>query len=262
MTSEMPRPAPALLPAQVTIAISTFGTGFEGVKLPPQTAGLRYVVLIQDAPAPLPAAKRADVAYVALTGLGLSHSRNAAIARCETEFLVFADDDMTFDPVGICALARELEQDPKLGFVVGWRAGQLPQSGRKAGRYHLHRFNAGRICAPELMVRTAAVRAAGIQFDPKFGVGAPLPIGEDYIFTCDMIMAGLQGCAFPVVAGAHPTLSTGDNWHDPKIQVARRAVLDRCFGKIAGAVRLAYALRHRKAIGGWGAAWRFYRGSA
>lgn len=106
----------------------------------------------------------------------------------------------------------------------------MPKTGRRAARYRLRKLIAGRACSPELMVRVDAVRAAGMQFDTRFDVGAQHPVGEDYIFVCDMLGARLRGAAFPVVTGAHSGLSTGDNWTDTGILNARRTLLHRCFG--------------------------------
>jgi len=251
--------APSL--RDVTVAISTLADGCDGVVLPPPAAGLRYLVLVQQPPAPLPVwAERPDTQITPLDTLGLSHSRNAALALCQTPFLAFADDDMTLDTDGLRALADALEGAPALGFAAGWRAGRRPVSGARAGIHPLRKHTAGRICAPELMVRIAAVHAAGVTFDPRFGVGAPHPIGEDYVFVCDMLGAGLRGQGFPIVTGTHHGPSTGDDWHSPQVQYARRAVIARSFGRSAPMVRALYALRHKSSLGGWRAAWRFWAG--
>lgn len=257
----MTKPEPATAPAHITVAIATLGAGVARIGLPPPTNGLRYDIFVQAPPAALPISDRADVSYTALPTLGLSHSRNSALAACNTEFLVFADDDMALDTAGLLALADGLIHAPGLGFAAGWRAGRMPQGGQRAGRYRLHKYNAGRVCAPELMVRVAAVRAAALRFDPAFGVGARYPVGEDYIFVCDMLDAGLRGEGFPIVTGTHDGPSTGDRWDDAEILRARRRVLTRCFGRAtAPLMRLAYALRHAKRLGGWGGAWRFWTG--
>ena len=253
MTSDR---APSL-PSDITVAIATIGARMHNIVLPAPVEGLRYEVLVQRPPRRMPVSDRTDLRYRALDTQGLSHSRNSALAQCETPFLVFADDDMELDVQGLKALAAEMIRAPGLAFAAGWRAGRLPVTGRRAGRYRLRKLNAGRICAPELMIRMDPIRRHNIRFDPRFGVGAEYPVGEDYIFTCDMLDAGLCGVAFPIVTGAHPDLSTGDNWHDTGLLRARRAVLSRCFGLAAVPVLLAYALRHRKRLGGWRDAWRF-----
>lgn len=209
----------------------------------------------------MPQSTRPDLCYIPLATAGLSDSRNSALARCGTPLLVFADDDMDLDTGGLLALAAEIARAPDLGFAAGWRTGRKPASGRRAGRYALRKLTARRVCAPELMVRADAVRRAGVTFDTGFGIGAKHPVGEDYIFVCDMLDAGLRGDAFPIAPGTHQGQSTGGNWQDKHLLAARRAVIARCFGAAAPLVRLAYALRHRKSLGGWAAAWRFSVGA-
>ena len=247
-------------PSEITVAIAALGQSVASIALPPFVDGLRYDIFVQSPPSHLPRSDRNDVRYVTLDTLGLSHSRNRALAQCETPLLVFADDDMVLDTGGLQALAVQMDQNAKLGFAAGWRAGRMPQAGRRTAPYRLHKLTAGRICAPELMVRVAQVRAARVQFDTRFGVGAEHPVGEDYIFVCDMLAAGLRGEAFPIVTGAHTGRSTGDNWEDATILRARRTVLGRCFGGWAPAMRAAYVLRHRKRLGGLRGAWAFWTG--
>ena len=244
----------------VTVAIAALGPHAHTVPLPQPAPGLCYLVMVQAPPVPLPHSTRADVVYVALDSLGLSHSRNAALAQCQTPLLVFSDSDIVLDPQGLRALARQMTQNPALDFAAGWRAGKRPAGGARAGRYRLGKLNAGRICAPELMVRRSALHGTGLRFDTSFGVGAPLPVGEDYIFVCDMLAAGLRGDGFAIDMGTHPGASTGDDWQNPTILHARRAVLTRCFGRFAPLVRLAYLWRHRRKWGNLTAAWQFWAG--
>lgn len=247
-------------PPQITVAIATLGTRASQISLPPPRPGLCYLVMIQRAPDPLPHSDRPDLTYTPLDSLGLSRSRNAALDACRTPFLVFADDDMQLETEGLCQLAQRLTEAPHLDFVAGWRHERFPASGPRAQPHRLRKSNAGRICAPELMVRMASVRRAGLRFDPEFGVGAPYPVGEDYIFICDMLDAGLQGEGLPIVTGSHPAASTGEHWDDAQLLKARRRVLSRCFGATAGLITTAYVFRHRKKFAGWKDAWRFWTG--
>lgn len=249
----------AALP-QITVAIATMGARSHEITLPSPRAGLCYLVLIQRAPDFMPHSDRADLTYVALDSIGLSQSRNAALDACSTPFLVFADDDMTLDPKGLLSLAQRMTEAPDLDFVAGWRQERFPTTGPRARPHRLRKSNAGRICAPELMVRVAAVRRTGVRFDMQFGVGAPYPVGEDYIFICDMLDAGLRGEALPVVTGSHPEASTGEHWSNTQILQARRRVLSRCFGATTLLVTAAYVLRHRRRFDGVRGAWRFWKG--
>ncbi|CUH80811.1 Glycosyl transferase family 2 [Tritonibacter multivorans] len=229
-------------PVDLTVAISTLGAGIDRIQLPEPVAGIRYLVLHQCPQQVSSVLLRADVRVVALDTVGLSNSRNAALEQAETDLLIFADDDTTLFLDGVQSLAQSLAAAPDLALAVGWRAERLPSQARRA---YLTRFNSGRICAPEFMVRRSLFRTAGVRFDPDFGLGARFGLGEEYVFVTDALRAGLRGITLPVVTGSHPEESTGDLWSDPTLMAARQAVIARVFGRWALAVRAVYMLRHR-----------------
>ena len=235
------------------------GARVNAVALPEPRAGVDYLVLVQrpDPTCPTTLVTRNDVRVVALESIGLSNSRNAALEMATGDFLLFADDDQDLDLDGICTLARVLDKDPGLAIVLGWRREHMQDRGRSTREYPITVLNSGRVCAPEFMVRRAAVLDAGVRFDPRFGVGAEFEIGEEFIFVADLLAAGLSGLSVPVVTGSHPDESTGDVWDDPDILWARQAVLRRVFGRWVWFVRFAYALRNRRHLGSLAAVLRF-----
>jgi glycosyltransferase involved in cell wall biosynthesis len=242
----------------LTVAISTMADRLGQVELPPMCPGIDYLVLVQGGPVGAYRA-RADLTLVELNTQGLSHSRNAALDLAQTEFVLFADDDVTLNRAGMLALVHAMRDEPDMDFAAGWRAERKPAS---PGRRAVGRFNAGRICAPELMVRRTAFRRAGVRFDPRFGLGAANGLGEEYVFVTDALKAGLRGVSLPIVTGSHPAQSTGENWRDPRLLAARQAMLARVFGIGAIAVRAGYAWRHRARLGSARMAWRFALGRA
>ncbi len=247
--------------ASVTVAVSTLGHRVSSLSLPAPVAGINYLVLVQNpvSEALMPS-MRDDVRVEAIETMGLSNSRNAALALAEGPFVLFSDDDLDLDPKGILALRTALEQAPDLTWAAGWRQERLPRRGVRSRIHRLGWFNSGRICAPELMVRNHDVTRAGVWFDPNFGVGARYPLGEEYAFVTDMLKAGLKGRSFPTVTGSHPHASTGENWSDPDLLAARQMLLTRVFGLWAPLLRMVYALRHRHRLGSVGAAVRFAMG--
>ncbi len=232
--------------------------------LPEPAPGLDVLVTVQgagDASLPEgPARARSDVRLLAVPGSGLSNNRNAGLAAATGDLILFSDDDIRLDDDGLGAMRAAFAADPSLDLALGWREGRRPESGRRKGVHRLTRLGAGHACAPEIVVRTAPLRASGIRFDPRFGIGSETPTGEDYIFVADLLAAGLEGRGLPVVMGRHEGPSTGDSWSDPALLRARRRVLSRAFGRWAGPAALAYALRHRRRIGAAAALLRFARG--
>lgn len=256
-------PSATLVDLPVTVGVSTIGTRLSRLVLPPPCPGIDYLILAQKTegqPCPAGFAERDDVTFHALQSLGLSQSRNAALDHATGALLVFADDDMMLSPEGVLALARVFNEDQSLDFAAGWRSDRLPRAGRRGRPHRLHHFNSGRICAPELMVRCSSVKSAGLRFDPEFGLGARYGLGEEFVFVTDALKAGLRGWSLPMAMGVHPDDSTGDDWTAPDLMRARIAMVNRAFGPCAAPVRLLYALRYRRRVGGLGNLWRFARG--
>lgn len=234
----------------LTIAISTLGARAAQIVLPPVRAGWDVLILLQGADPAHPPPARPDVTVLVLPGRGLSASRNAAIDAARGEFLLLSDDDMLPDAAGLAALAAHLAARPDLGLVVGRRLGVA--RAYPARPHPLRRTNIARIATPELMLRVAAVRAAGLRFDTRFGLGAALPLGEEFIFVADALKAGLRGEYLPHPVGTHPPVSSGDDWQDGPRRQARAAALARVFGRLRGPYALAFALRHWRDLGGAG----------
>lgn len=235
----------------VTVAISTVGARVGNIALPDFTPEIAYLVLVQGTGStPLPAdLLRKDVTIEPLSTRGLSNSRNAALTLAKGDFLLFNDDDIELDTSGILELQKAFIDDPELALAAGWRRERLPKTGPRAVKHDLRTANSGRICAPELMLRLSAIRRTNIRFDPEFGLGAEFGLGEEFIFITDALKAGLKGVGFPVVTGAHPDESTGNDWQDPALMRARAAMLARVFGRWAVLARIAYAWRYRTRIG-------------
>lgn len=246
----------------ITVAYSTMGHRLHGLALPGPCAGVDYVVLVQKPTETTARAfsERADVRVVPLPSLGLSHSRNAALAEATGALLVFMDDDLILDLTGLRNMAAEFARDPALGFAAGWRKDYYEARGMPPDRAVFSLFNSGRICAPELMVRTDALARSSVQFDTEFGLGATHGLGEEYVFVSDMLRANLKGVSLPIVMGEHPEDSTGQTWDDPELMSARVALLSRVFGVWAFVIRPIYIWRHRRRVPRWGDRVRFALG--
>ncbi len=259
--SSVPPPVPPSV-LTVTLAVSTMGARAEAVRLPAERAGVDHLILVQAAPVADLAkhyATRRDVRVVILDTLGLSKSRNAALAQATGDLIVFCDDDLGLDLDGIMALAKAFEQDGDLALAAGWRSrGSGAQMvGRRGRTERLTLFNSGRICAPELMVRRTAFGPNGVRFDTDFGLGARHGLGEEYVFVTDAFKAGLKGMSLPIITGQHDDISTGSDWDDPALMRGRQQVLSRVFGPWAWMIRPVYAWRHRRRLGSMRAVFGF-----
>lgn len=220
----------------------------------PVIPGVLWHLFVQGAPEEIAphAARltRADVRLSHTEGQGAARNRNAALADVDTPLLLFADDDLVFHPTAILALMAEFDARPAADILC---ARLEDETGRPRKRYSRHGrrlrwFNGGKVGTPELALRPDRVRAKGIGFDPRFGAGAPDWLGDEYIFLCDALRAGLRGWHVDLTLARHPAESSGTKT-DPATTAIRRRVLIRAFGRWQSLpLRLAFALRHRKSF--------------
>lgn len=232
---------------RLTIVVATTGDRINGIILPDEAPGIDYIICVQqDKGHRLDTTNRADVKVLPQEGANVSQNRNAGFKAAKGTLVLFNDDDVVLNPDAIDSLRACFTQNEALVLGLGWRAGGLPQSGKRSGTYRLTRFNTGHATVPGIMVRREPIQKSGIAFDPDFGVGARFLLGEEYIYVTDILRAGLNGVGFPLELGAHPHPSTGDNWHSTKLMSARRAMLARVFGKAHPFARAVFALKYRR----------------
>ncbi|MFD1810524.1 hypothetical protein ACFSHQ_27560 [Gemmobacter lanyuensis] len=79
-----------------------------------------------------------------------------------------------------------------------------------------------------------------MRFDPAFGAGQPDWMGDEYIFLCDALRAGLRGWHVDVTPASHPAESSGLR-QSPEAMAVRRRVLIRALGRGA-ALRCGWPL--------------------
>lgn len=239
--------------ALLTIAISTTGqrlAALEGANLP-HRADTNYLILWQssghvpESIAPLVAREDVTLHWLA-EQTGVAQSRNAAITLTDTPFLLFADDDQKFTPAGWTELLAYFTANSKIDFLCArlrapdgaWRKNYGPPHVRA-----VRKWNCLKVGTPELALRVATMKDA--TFDRDFGAGSDQPLGDEAVFICDALSAGLKGQHVVIEVGAHPAASSGMTF-DKTSHTARTAVLRRCFGHAAPLVRIVFAIKHRR----------------
>jgi glycosyltransferase involved in cell wall biosynthesis len=249
----------------ITVAIATLGDRLKNLSLSmlPETQGVDYHVFVQGAPDDMDLAgalNRPDITLTAPKGRGVAKSRNAAIEMAKGDIIIFADDDLILHTQNYDALRALFRDTPDLDFVC---AQLRDETGHPFKSYSLDgtkatRFNTAKVGTPEMAIRTKAIRAAQVFFDPDFGAGSPNWLGDEYIFLCDALGAGLRGQHSALSLATHPTLSSGQD-NSPESFDVREAVLRRALGAFSWPFRCAFAWRHRKRFPDWSSFWRFVR---
>ena len=192
--------------------------------------------------------ERPGVSIVALEGSGAAASRNAALARSETDLLLFSDDDVRLLPNGLAQLIDAFAERPDASLMTGQT---LLVSGAPEKMYplrpqRLSLFNAAKIGTVELAVRPGRIREAAIRFDERFGAGAEFPLGDEYIFVADCLKSGLEGVYVPIPFALHEGASSGLDFRSASLTRARARVLERVFGRFLSLpIKVGFIWRHR-----------------
>lgn len=191
-----------------------------------------------------------EARVVPVPGHGVARSRNAAIAHARGRYLMFCDDDIEIALDGAMASTRHLARSGHslaLGAALdpaGKPRKRYPTSTRRVGL-----LSAGRAATYEMVLDVDAARAAGVRFDERFGAGADLPLGDEYIVIADLLRAGLRADAVPWVLARHPVASSGHRWGTDADAHHRAVVLNRVFGRGAPLARAAFAAKHARQLG-------------
>jgi len=234
---------------KLTIGFSTLAERVSNIRFP--SSDFEYLVLVQN-PNQVSYQVPTGATLIEVAGKGVAKSRNQAILNAKTELLIFGDDDVVFNPEELSKAIQKFEQNPDLVMLLlaakdetGKARKQYPTSENK-----LTLYNSARAATYEMMIRVSAVKQLEVKFDERFGAGAELYLGDEYIFISDLIKAGAR-CEFaPIFAATHPSDSSGERWGTEVDRKARAAVFDRVFGGAAPIVRLAFGLRRLKLLGG------------
>lgn len=219
----------------LTIAYSTLADRLAKITLPDLTKHPDWQVLItvqsgSDKEPNLDSAPK-GVPVFGYTGTGVSKIRNKAMDQAKTKYLVFADDDILFKPEGLASAIAKLNSSGA-ALLLGMAEdenGKLRKS-YPAKTQRLNKLNSAKAATYEMVIDLEKVRSAGVRFDENFGAGANQTyLGDEYIFICDLLSAGLA-CVFePVVLATHPSVSSGSGWGTDRDRRARAAVFDRAF---------------------------------
>lgn len=241
----------------LTVAVATIGTRFRALKADhfPPMRGVTYHIFAQDMPAGA-TPPRPDILLTALQGTGVARSRNAAL-QINTDLLLFADDDLVLLTQNYPDLIRAFADAPQMDILCArllTPEGQPRKAYGHAGAQS--RWTIAKFGTPEIALRPARIRAAGLRFDEGFGAGARIPLGDEPIFLADCLRAGLTVHHRPIDLAIHAADSSG-TVYSPDSFAHRKAVLNRAFGAAAPVARAGFAWRHRRRFPGLIALLRF-----
>ncbi len=132
-----------------------------------------------------------NIRVINQTGKGLSRSRNTAIRHARGNILMLADDDVVYEE-GFHKKVLEIHgkyNSPVIFFPLKDEAGRL-FGHYKRKDYPVKNFK--HIYSPQISFKRDAIRAIDIPFDERFGLGAPYPDSENFIWLTRLHRKGIK----------------------------------------------------------------------
>ena len=239
-------PAPPLL----TVAVSTLGQRIGALRAWRFDPRVRYLLLWQRADAdagPWPA----NVRLLPLPGTGVAHSRNAAIAHCDTPWLWFMDDDVDLPPAALDALLGLLPLQPDHRMLI---TSVVQPDGRALKRrpegQAYHRRSVLAVGTIQIVAQADWLRRHGLRFPLRLGAGARYPVCDEPVFLARALRAGAAIVHTDRVQVVHAAESSGGSLARPEAVRARAIAFYEIFGLPACvAASFYFWLRHARAIG-------------
>ena len=229
----------------LTIAFSTLPSRIKSITYPKVQEDRELIVLVQNHDESSYVFGERSAKLIELKNRGVAKSRNAALDRASGKYLLFGDDDVTFDESGITKAIEYFEANPDCAIILA-RAVDETGKVRKdyVGKETPIKFtNSARAATYEMLVRVDAIREKKIRFDEDFGAGAENYLGDEYIFIADSLRAGLSGVHLPINLAVHPSESSGSRWGTPEDLQARAKVFGRVFGWKAPFYRAGFLIK-------------------
>jgi glycosyltransferase involved in cell wall biosynthesis len=247
---------------ELTFGYSTMSNRVKNLQLPHKSENREFIVLVQNPNEESYVFNVPQSKLVELKSKGVAKSRNAALKYASGKYLIFGDDDITFVEEGINKLLQYFEANPECSIILAQTSDEtgILRKSYPTKQHKLTKYNSAKAATYEMMVRTDAIREAGITFDENFGAGADNYLGDEYIFIADALNKGLKGVFIPVRVAIHPKESSGSGWGTQRDLTARAAVFTRVFGAMAPIFRALFLLKSRKGRVGFLNALRFIIG--
>ncbi|NDI10575.1 MAG: glycosyltransferase family 2 protein [Actinobacteria bacterium] len=246
----------------LTFAFSTLADRVKNISYPTKDQSREFIVLVQNPSEQSYVFDSPDKKLVELKSRGVAKSRNAALKYSAGKYLIFGDDDITFDEGGIATAVTYFENNPDCSLIL---ARAIDESGKLRKNYvssemPIRLTNSARVATYEMLVRVDAIRERKIRFDEDFGAGADNYLGDEYIFVADALRAGLKGVHLPINLAVHPAESSGSRWGTKEDLRARAKVFKRVFGWKAPLYRAGFLIKTENPFPGISKALRFILG--
>jgi len=235
---------------QLTIGYSVLAERLKNLIYPSLTIPHKVLVSVQN-PTNTHFVKNSQVKYLESNDIGVTKSRNLVLSNCDSEILVFGDDDAVFLEDGINQCLEYFMSNPNVDLILAQSidANGILRKKYKNRIYKLNKFNCAKAGTIEIMVRARSAKIMRIKFDEEFGAGSKKFLGDEYIFITDLLKIGGKAVFLPITIATHPSQSSGVTSYDQATMQARAKVFNRVFGFWAPLVRALFFIKNFRKTG-------------
>jgi hypothetical protein len=235
---------------QLTIGYSVLAERLKNLIYPSLTIPHKVLVSVQN-PTNTHFVKNSQVKYLESNDIGVTKSRNLILSNCDSEILVFGDDDAVFLEDGICKCLEYFTSNPNIDLILAQsiNTNGVLRKKYKNKSYKLNKFNCAKAGTIEIMVRASSAKIKRITFDEEFGAGTKKFLGDEYIFITDLLKIGGNAVFLPITIAAHPSQSSGVTSYNQTTMQARARVLNRVFGFWAPLGRAVFFIKNFRRTG-------------
>lgn len=242
----------------LTIGYSVLADRLKNINVPLFEIPVDVIISVQN-PTAINYEKNPKYKYIESHGVGVTKSRNLVLQKCESTFLLFADDDVIFLGDGIRKCLDYLVANPEIDLILSQSVDfdGLPRKKYKKRIHKLNKFNSAKAGTVEILIRKNSSKFENLHFDENFGAGAQNFIGDEYIFITDLMKLGGKAIFMPVSTVVHSVSSSGDNWRTRESLNARAQVFSRVFGTSAPFFRFLFYVKNFSSSPGFNGLLRF-----
>ncbi len=192
--------------------------------------------------------QRKDTLYLSLDVKGLSKNRNNCLKHIDGDIVYICDDDVGLRYESILKVIEKFKNSDNLDVL---RCQVKTFEGRPYKQYKSIEYKVDSLIqltnfsSIEMTVKSSFIKENYISFDESFGIGAPYPLGEDFIFITDIFKKNGNIVHYPIDLVEHGEFGTGGVLSDNVI-FGRGAVFRRVFGKLSFIVNIYFAIKNQK----------------
>ena len=176
---------------------------------------------------------QAPVKLVVSDTIGLSKSRNIALANAQGDILLLCDDDCSYPPDAAAHIVEAMAEHPNWD-VIEFQMAEVG-TGKLLKRYCSHSYKHNlrslmHVSSVEISMRKCITPGVRL-FDERIGLGTPYITGEEIVMLIELYNKGINIGYSPNVIVSHPKERSGCGAsHLPQLVLSKGVAFRRMFG--------------------------------